>query len=168
MADRGRGRRMAKEWDTIPSINLTLTTDNTLLGGALPIVEAKTVLRMIGEYVISPTGTITGGDACFVAVAIGVVSSDAFAVGPSAVPDPAAEGEYPWLYYRSHPFWFPSAGAPLEPGSVGNVVRVPFDIRSMRKLKPRESLVFVAQYVDVSGTPPMNFMIGTTRVLLAE
>jgi len=46
-------------------------------------------------------------------------------------------------------------------------VRRQFDIRSMRKLKPRESLVWLVQYGDLSGTPSITTVCGQIRTLVA-
>ena len=159
----GAGRaRQVKEWTFIPSISLDLTAAGTSLGGSIGFVEARTVLRCRGELVITSEAG-TNGDEALIVAALAVVSSDAFAAGAGSVPDPGAEGEYPWLWWRSVPIFvegndYDSAGA----------ARVMVDTKAMRKMKPRESLAWVVQYVDVSGTPPMKVMIAHTRVLLGH
>ena len=162
------GTRKAKTWGSMPSINLALVGDGTSAGGNIAFASHFTVLRMLFEYIVGPTGTITAGDQAKVTLAIGVVSTDAAALGATAFPDPAGEPEYPWLYWADHMLHFPSAGAPLEPGGGGqNAVRKTGDIRSMRIVKPRETLTWVVQYSDNAGTPPITVNLGQTRVLLA-
>ena len=167
MADRTRGPRRQKIWSGIPGVTLPLTTAGTSVGGGLAFTAAETILRMLGEYVIVHTGTITAGDSCTIFVGIGVVSSDAFAdVGASAMPDPGSEPQYPWLYWGEHKFFYPSAGAPLA--ADGNLlVRQRIDVKSMRKISPRQTLATVIQYSDVAGTPPMQVLFAQTRVLIA-
>ncbi len=159
------GTRQRKEWTSIPGIQLPMTSGATLLGGSVAFASAATVLRMLGEYIITPTSAATAGDAAVVGVAIGVVSSDAFAAGAGSMPDPTDEPEYPWLYWANHSFFFPSTLTLLGQTDAGSIRRS-FDIRSMRKLKPRESLAFVAQYTDRAGAPPLQLDVAVTRVLV--
>ncbi len=163
---RATGHRMPKEWAGMPGIELNFTADATQLGGSIAFATPATVLRMIGEYLVSPTdgGGFVNGDRADITVAIGVVSTDAF--DAAATPDPASEPEYPWLYWADHPVFIPDS-TPAERDDVVGSVRRTFDIRSMRKLKPRESLCWVVQYGDLTGTPPLTVGIGQTRVLLA-
>ncbi len=165
---RFRGQRMAKHWHFIGPVLLPFTGSATIGGAALALDGPWTVIRMLGEYLITflPGGTIVAGDNAAIAVAIGVVSSDAFAAGSASLPDPLGEPEYPWLYWAHHTFSAIEATPEQNTTDVGSLRRS-FDIRSMRKLKPRESLFTVAQYADGSGAPPMNVHIDTTRVLVA-
>ncbi len=160
---------MTKQWAFIPAIQLSPTSATTLLGGSLAFAEANTVLRMLGGYLITPDGATVAGDAAQLTVGIGVISTDAFAAGAGSVPDPNGEPEYPWLYWRDHQLRYPSATTVLkgEGDQTGaGTERVHFDIKSMRKLKPRESLVFIVSYTDVTGTPPLKLDVGRTRVLI--
>ena len=106
MADRFGGRRMAKHWHVIAGVSLSFTVDVTGLGGGLALDGPWTAIRMLGEYTIGPDAAPAAGDQCTIGVGIGVVSSDAFAVGSTAMPDPVGEPEYPWLYWAEHDFHF--------------------------------------------------------------
>jgi len=123
---------------------------------------------MLGEYSIFPTAAPAAGDEMEFCIGIGVVSSDAATVGASAMPDPCDEPEYPWLYWASHPFGF--NGTAVETALASGSVRKHFDIKSMRKIKPSESLVVIGQYADIgsAGEPPMTIVVGGLRVLLAH
>ena len=167
MADRGRGQRQRKHWHAIPGGPLLLTANGTGLGGVFSLDDPATVLRMLGEYIISFTPNPVGLDAVIIGVGIGVVSSDAATAGAASVPDPDGEPDYPWLYYASHPL-FSTGTDPTGSGAAGASVRRVFDVRSMRKMKPRESLAMIFEYVDVTGTPPITITIGETRVLFGE
>ena len=161
-----RGQRQRKHWHDLPATLINLTASSTGAGGAFATVDPFTVLRMIGEYVIGPTSAPTALDACRVSVAIGVVSSDASAAGAASLPDPQDESDYPWLFWADHPFFFPVADA--DPDSAPTAVRRTFDIRSMRKIKPRESLQVVFQYGNITGDPPITVVMGQTRFLVGE
>ena len=161
--------RMAKRWDFLPGLLIGMTASGNQGGSTLGIVDQPyTVLRMLGEYVIAPTGNLTAGDRCSVGIGIGVVSADAATLGATALPDPEGEPEYPWLYWASHDFYFPAGGTPLQPAGPSESVRVTFDVKSMRKVKPREVLAYVVDYTDGSGTPPLTLASGPIRVLKAS
>ena len=164
MANGRGGPRLAKQWESLAAINISMTADSTNLGASSGTNTSQTVLRMIGEYVGLPSAATVAGDRAVVTVGIGVISSDAFAAGAGSVPDPAGESEYPWLYWASHPFRFGDTS--VDPNSQSASVRHTYDIRSMRKMKPRESLALIVQYVDINGAPPIAFLFGATRVLI--
>ena len=161
-----RGRRMAKEWVCIPAFQQSMTGDATFVIASLPFVEPRTVLRMLGEFIITPTTAPAAQDAVRVGIGLGAVSTDAFGVGASAMPDPLGEPEYPWLYWSEHWFFFPSTS--LTPPAGVSELRRSFDIRSMRKFTNRQSLVFVFQYANSTGNPPLSFFGAETRVLVAS
>ncbi len=164
----GRGQRMPKHWHFIASAIDNFTANGAMLGGSLALDGPWTVLRMLGEYLIhfSQGGTIVVGDTATIGVGIGVVSTDAVAAGAGSMPDPNTEAEYPWLYWAQH-FVVALTANPAQVQDGVGVVRRSFDIRSMRKLKPRESLVVVLDYFDNGGAPPVTVEFATTRVLVA-
>ncbi len=156
---------MPKHWHSLAGGLTNATGNGTFIGGVLALDGPWTVIRMLGSYVIQPTSAPVAGDAVQITMAIGVVSSDAAAVGASALPDPDEEPDYPWLYWGSHTFFYGNTA--LDAGSDAFSIRKEFDIRSMRKIKPRESLVVVKQYSDTVGAPPMSLFNARTRVLVA-
>ncbi len=168
MAHRGGGnyQRQRKHWHSIITSPVAFVGDATSLHGSFSLNDPATVLRMLGELSITATSAPTASDQCFITHAIGVVSTDAAGVGASAMPDPAAEPDYPWLAWWQHSFFFSTAD--LGGGDAARSVRQAFDIRSMRKMKPRESLVVVSQYEDSAGTPAMNVAPADVRVLFGE
>ncbi len=161
-----RGRRMTKVWGDIPSgVNGFTANAIVLLGGTSVGQVPKTVLRMIGEYIIGPTSAPTALDRASITVAIGVVSTDSFNLGATAMPDPT-EPAYPWLYWKQHALRFPGTG--VQEGSAEVSVRQAFDIGSQRKMSIQQTLAMVVEYTDSTGTPPLFFMAGITRVLFAQ
>ncbi len=162
-------RKMVKQWDGISGLQgQNVTASSTVLGARLSFTEASTILRMVGSWSVSPTagGTFAADDEANITVGLGIVSSDAFEAGAASVPDPNAEPEYPWMYWEQvnvYAFTAPVAGDDL--GALQKYRT--FDIKSMRKVKPRESLIWVAQYGDISGSPPYTIFMNAVRVLIA-
>ena len=166
MANRVITPRRRKEWAFTPIISNAFTANATFLGGRIAFTGGgHTVLRMLGEYTLAPTSATAALDEAFVTYAIAVISSDAFEVGITGVPDPSEEPEFPWLYWAQHPLFY--AGTTSDPSTAGSTVRHSFDVRSQRKIGPRQSLAVIAQYVNSVGNPPITLSIGAVRVLLA-
>ena len=162
----GGGRRMQKHWHSIPGTQLTFTGDATQIVGSLALDGPFTVVRMLGDYQIGLTAAPGALDAVAIAVGIGVVSSDAVTAGALSMPDPFGEPDFPWLFWAEHSLFYTGTGTGPA-SSISNAGRS-FDVRSMRKMKPRESLVFVAQYSDITGAPPITVAAASTRVLVAD
>ena len=159
--------RLAKLWSSLPGISQDITAEGTTGLAILNFTSPTTIMRMLGEYTLSfeAAETIAAKDDVGLTIGIGVVSSDAAAAGSASLPDPAGEPEYPWMYWASHKLYAMEATA-LQRNGVPGVGRWSFDIRSMRKMKPRESLVSVIQYADLGGLPPVHVGFSQTRVLL--
>ncbi len=165
MANGHRGRRMAKEWINSLTAGNSFTADATAILGSVSFNVPGTVLRMIGEYIIAPTAAPVAGDEAVISIGIGFVSGDAFTLGSTAMPDPGAEPQFPWLFWSSHVLRYTTTALPADLG-VGTLRRQ-FDIKSMRKFKPRETLVMVAEYADSAGAPPIRISCAPYRVLVA-
>ena len=158
--------RRRKQWSFIPAISINMSGDATVIGGSIAFGSGgQTVLRMIGEYTIGLSGAPVAGDDAFVVVAIGKVSTDAATLGATAMPDPAGEPDYPWLFWQSHGFRYNDAE--ISPDMANGSVRHAFDIRSQRKFGPGESLAMVFQYANDTGDPPLAVTVAHTRVLIA-
>ena len=167
MSNGHRGNRLRKGWLPIPTGTQDFTAAATAILNSASFTGPGTILRMLGEYVVFPTGggTFAPADNATISVGIALVSTDAVVVGGSAMPDPGGESEYPWLYWASHSIATIVVSAEANVGDI-SVVRKSFDIRSMRKFKERESLAMIVEYTDVSGAPPLTVRTGVTRVLV--
>ncbi len=162
------GHRMVKHWASIAGAQITFTASSTKTGNSVGGSTAETVLRMIGEYSANFTAgsTIVAGDKAQIGIGIGVFSADAFVAGAASMPEVLDEAEYPWLFWNAFVLTAVEATDVQNTAGVG-AVRRQFDIRSMRKLKPREVLGVVAQYIDLAGAPPVDLDVAAIRVLSA-
>ncbi len=164
---RGRGSRMSKQWEIIQGAPQILSAGGTSIVGSLAPTEAITVIRMLGEYNIGiGTAAPTALDEAQIGLGICVVSTDAVLAGAASMPDPSDDIGYPWLFWADHFLFFPTNTQ--TNASRQSSVRRSFDVHSMRKIKPSESLVFVVQYTDVVGTPTIHVGVAATRVLTAH
>jgi len=159
-------RRQEKRWDSVGGTFQPMTANGIFITNSLAFTRSGTILRCLSEYIVFPTAAPVAADDCNVGFGLAVLSSDAVALGATAVPEPLGDPEYPWIYWASHTFSFNSAT--VDNGSPNMSVRKAFDVKSMRKVKPSESLVGVVQYVDGAGAPPMTWSSSQVRVLLGE
>ncbi len=163
-------KRMLKEWSSViiggGSANLTANA-TAIIGNFAAVTVAQTILRARGEVFVSIGAALTALDEARVGFGLGIVSEDAASVGAGSMPDPIGDPEYPWLWWHVHHFFSPFAtdGTGTDDFGVG-VVRIPVDTKAQRKLKPSQAIVLVAQYVDVTGIPPLR-VGGDVRCLLA-
>ncbi len=103
-------RRMEKEWSVMAAVTANLTATGVSAGsGGLGFTRSGTILRILAEYTIWPTAVTVSQDAAFITVGIGIISTDAAAVGSTTFPDPFTELSFPWLYVKTHALGFPAA-----------------------------------------------------------
>ncbi len=165
-----RPRRQTKEWNSFGSTELNMTANGTFAAGTtLTDIGPRTVLRMLGEYILGFTegGTFAAGDQVQIGLGIGIFSQDAVTVGPTALPEPLNDAEFPWLFWASHQLFLHDTT--IQSISAGRAqVRHRFDIRSMRKLPLGQALGYVVEYVDGSGTPPVTANLAEVRTLVGH
>jgi len=153
-----------KSWSLLPGGVLGFSTDSIQLApGSLSFVQAATIVRCRGELLFS-MDALTDGAQMDVTVGLAIVSSDALAVGATAMPDPGNDPDYPWLYWKGLLIQSQTGGS----SSAELVHRVEVDSKAMRKVKPKQSLVWVAQSVRLNGTPNADLIFGGLRVLVYE
>ena len=167
MARHFRSSRMTKQWDLLTENSVALVAAGTTLISIASVGIAQTVLRLRGELLITPTVNPVGGDACVITAGIGIVSSDAALLGSTAMPDPAGDQSYPWLWWGSWSFFSETATAgDFLSNSIAH--RQTIDSKAMRKVTAGQSIVAVVEYEDVSGTPPYTVLLANTRILVAS
>ncbi len=163
---RPRGGRTVdyKEWDAIPQLTAEVGSDTTLAGGGLAFLGSATILRCRGYVEAHLDETKQVGDLAGVVFGLGIVSSDAHALGSTALPDPASEPEYPWLWWGVIQLEAYVAAGEESWGSTAQ--RLEVDTKGMRRIKPGQTLAWVAQTRGLSGAPVTRVIMGQTRVLI--
>ena len=165
MADRSRGMRQRKHWHLLGDVTFNFTANATAILGSFSAAgnEPYTVLRLIGELVcVAGAAGVTAADKAVIAVGVGIVTSDALAVGASAMPDPGGEPDFDWLWWYQAQMMYPVAA---QVGGAGEQARIRIESKAMRKVSPRQSVVLLAQYIDITGTPPVS-VLGSARFLI--
>ncbi len=154
---------MTKEWAGLAGTAVTFTANATALMGSTGFAIPGTILRTLGEILVSIMPTVVLSDECVVTFGLGLVSTDAAAVGATAMPDPFDEEGYDWLWWYSTTLFVPEAATGF--GGAAHA-RIPVETRAMRRFKPNQSLALVTQYTDIVGTPrvrthgDLRFLIG--------
>ncbi len=99
-----------------------------------PTMDTLTVVRIVGDVTIQYTPNSTVVDSLsIVDMGIGVSSTEAFTVGPTALPSPAVVTEFPprgWLYVASRPV----SQQAESTGVLNEIARFQFDLGAMRKI----------------------------------
>jgi len=161
--------RMKKQWTSMPNSTTALTSAGTsIISGNLAFTtDVSTILRMIGQLVVTPLTDFTTTERSILTVAIGLFNSEAVAAGAASLSDPVADSNYPWLWWKSMVF-LNSVGLDLGENALGGLTtRESFDVKSRRIVRPNDSLVMVGNYAQVVGGADMTVDVAHTRVLIA-
>ena len=149
-----KSRRRLTSWAQGPgdqSLTSISTTSFVVLGLGIGLtVPGLTVVRIRGELTLRLTSAGAADNGFVFTYGIGIVSSDAFAIGATVMPNPQDDMSWPgWMW---HGFTtFRAASATLADLGSANVVRKVVDVKAMRKLGENE-ILFAAIDSDESGT----------------
>ena len=166
MARRQGGRTIDfKEWAGIPSLINEIGANATILGGSLAFTAPATILRARGRLYAQFDETVQVGDRIIVTFGLGIVSTDSYTVGSTAMPDPGGEPEYPWLWWGQ--VMLEAGVAAGHSGGFGPTAQqLEVDTKAMRKIKPGQSLAWVWELAGAAGSPVTIVSQGETRVLI--
>ncbi len=141
MARRGRTIDY-KEWREVPSATQDISADGTFGNGILNFTAPGTILRCRAFVQAHFDSTVQTGDQIKLTFGLGIVSADAAALGPTAMPDPLGDIEYPWLWWGAM-FLASEQAAPSNGGWGPQAQRIEVDTKAMRRFKPEEALTWV-------------------------
>ena len=148
----------------VSSIGKTLWTTGVILG-----IPAGTLVRTRGEVGMSLSLATNAGDGFNGAVGIGIVTTDAFDIGVTAVPGPFSDPDWEgWLW---HSYWSlrgvaaQSLGQDVARNAVGGELKIPIDSKAMRKWSENETMIGVLEAAVETGVSNMNF-VADTRLLV--
>ena len=132
--------------------------------GVTPIVPHLTVVRMRGivQVQLATADAVRAGFQYV--IAIGIVNSDAFVVGVSAVPDAFDDADWPgWLWYQMGMINTSVAVLSATNNNFATVFHE-IDSKAMRKLRQNEVLFAMCQPGEI-GTATMDIKLAS-RVLV--
>jgi hypothetical protein len=156
-----------KSWVGLPRSITSLSTNATFLGGVLDFIGPGTLLRFrCNDILMTFNATQQVDDDINLTLGLGIVSTDAAALGATAMPDPLGEPDYPWVWWGNY-----TLRSQLSSGVNGlgsSVIRIEADSKAMRRVKPQQSLVWIIEASGASGAPVTVVDIGETRVLLGN
>ncbi len=153
-----------KAWAFIPAFTTNVSADGTVSGASLAFTAPATILRIRGFVQANFDSNVQLGDNIRITWGIGVISSDAFTAGAASMPDPGGEAEYPWLWWGSMRLRS-EVTSQVEPWGI-SAQRLEVDTKAMRKMKPGQSLVMIAEVANAAGAPATDLDFGQTRVLI--
>jgi len=162
-----RAPRRQTEWDEGPGGEAVTTIVGNILqilGAGVEALETLTVTRIRG--LLTCDLSIVGGanEGFQLTYGIGIVSSDAFAVGATAVPNPQEDMD--WGGWMTHGFMnivSPVATLSQASSQVKRVQAV-IDVKAMRKMSPNETLFMVVDTLE-TGTATMKVFFDS-RILV--
>ena len=158
-----RSRPMQKTWVGVNFGETALTITQAALGGiGFTVSSSSTVLRIRGSLAFKATpDAITDDDV--VGIGLGIVTSDALAVGGTSIPGPLGDPDWGgWIWHNFVPFL---AGASSGINELDYRV-IEVDSKAMRKMKVNESLALIGQLA--TGNYSAIVVTGGLRVFFGE
>ena len=172
---RTSGVRRKTSWTAGPKGTAGTITSNTQVifpTGLQALLGGLTIVRLRGELLARIITSSAANDGFLeVALGIGVVSENAFAVGVTAVPHPVTDIDWDgWLYHRM--FSLSSSAAVSAAGastngmfSLAEAVRIEIDSKAMRKFNDQNVLVGVLETAAEAGTTTMTAELNTRTLV---
>ena len=133
---------------------------------SLGFTQAETILRCRGYVTASMDSTKQAGDEMTCTFGLGIFSSDAFALGATAMPEPSSDAVYPWLWWAQMHLHAEITGGTEAWGLTQQILQV--DSKAMRRVKPSQTLGWVVQFADAAGAPATDVVFGQVRVLVGS
>ncbi len=149
-APRGRNRRLT-EWSLGPgdqTVNTFSASSLLILGLGAAANERLTVTRILGDLMFQLRTVVALGDGFQFTWGIGLVTSDAFAVGVTALPNPQDDMDWGgWLMHGFLPLIAPTAT--IGDSAGWQIVRIPIDVKAQRIMSPNEVLFMVVDILEI-------------------
>ena len=161
--------RMVKQWTALNSpnaFNADLTAAGTSSLASVSQASPGTILRIRGRILVTPQvgGAFAAGDECHIGLGFMVVSADQLT---GSFPDPIGDAQDDWMWQHVVPIAIHSTATESLADSVACNERIDVDVRAMRRIKTGQGLALFAEYVNISGIPPVS-VYGSIRALKGE
>jgi len=160
---RTSGTKRSTDWGLGPGSSTAVTSFSTsvskIIGsGVTPTNHKLTIVRLRGEFTGALLTAAAAGTGFIGALGVGVVTNAAFAIGPTAVPDPIADMEWDgWMYHR---FFSCLSGGVIDGGAAADhdqvngtygAFRYDVDSKAMRKIDEEEILVAIVGLTEIGA-----------------
>jgi len=161
------GARRRTGWEEGPGglasqSSLTASGDLIIGAGAAATQDGLTLVRTRGIVQLVQASASATNEGFFGAVGICIVSSDAFAIGVTAIPKPLDDMLWDgWLWHQF--FDLRIAGA-FTAANSNNAITLPIDSKAMRKFGENDTIVMVGDFTE-QGTATLH-VAADTRLLL--
>ena len=150
---RSRGPRRRTGWELGPggTAALSVSTDSvSFLGsGIVTLFDGFTIARLRGFLSANLLTVSSAGDGYDFAVGVGLINSDAFAVGVTTILDPIGDADWDgWLYHRF--FNIHAVTATIADGVNAAAAAIQFEVdsKAMRKLTDTDVIFAAVQAVE--------------------
>jgi len=166
---RGRSPRRTVGWGIGPGSSAATAlsaSGQSILGSGLIVGEVAkvTVVRLRGNLQAYLTATAAANDGFHCAVGIGIVTNEAFAIGPTALPGPLSEADWDgWFYHRI--FDLHQGAENAVNTALLDAVQFEVDSKAMRKWDGGAETMVAMVEVSEIGTSVMTIYFDT-RVLI--
>jgi len=138
------------------------------LGVSLGLESQATVTRIRGMALVKLNFGTDAGDGMTGAMGIGLASSDAFAVGATALPGPINDTEWQWLWHSFFDVYAiaaQAAAADIAINSVSSIVRILIDSKAQRILRENETIFGMVEVASELG-PAQISVFADSRMLV--
>ena len=164
-----RSTRRETAWEQGPGAGTLVSissSSKTILGTAFePAVPGLTIVRIRGNLQ-AYLKTASAGDSGFhCAVGIGIVTTDAFSIGVTAMPGPLSDIFWDgWLFHQIFDI-FAASGTIADNFNLGLAVeRFEIDSKAMRKFRTNMTVFAMLETVE-GGTATMSVRVGSRMLL---
>ena len=171
-SSRGLSRppRRKSSWEDGPGIGtaaqtpITASVSQVLNGGQQVLVDGLTLVRLRGQYRIQIVSSAAISEHLVGAIGIGVVNSEAFAVGAAAMLMPVTERSWNgWIYWS--PIQLATLSANVATDREGFYSQtIPIDTKAMRKLDIGDTIYAAVEFSE-SGTIVANHFMDSRMLL---
>ena len=143
-------------------LSLSASSSGIIGSGVAPVVDGLTIVRTRGEMLFYLDSATADNDGFLVAVGIGIVTADAFAIGATAVPSPLSDADWDgWLFYDfRHVF---AEVAAIDTADRGWTARLVIDSKAMRRIGVNDVVFMTAEGAE-TGTSVVR-CYGISRML---
>ena len=152
-----RATRNPTDWIIGPDTNTLSTMQLTAAGkllsvGIAPTIGKLTVIRTRGDWHLEVLRTQGASEGVLLAMGIAVFTSDAFAIGPTAVPGPITDMEWNgWLWHQF--VSVDSTGAASQVALDNDTFfHGQIDSKAMRKIDETQVMALCFEFADEVGT----------------